>query len=745
MHMQKLRKLATPTGFKIGLLLTLLSLVIYSLGLPFLNMMELKAYDFHFRTRGPIAPGNEVAIVAIDEKSLDQLGRWPWPRARIAELIDKLGAYKAKVVAFDIVFSEPDYSSGASLFKDLQAKMSDRTARALLDVAAEVADNDGRLAASLARNPAVTMGYFFFVTKEEIKHRKERKGAEADYLIPSRFTSIRYLEKDVAQPRLPRALAVEQNIGRLAKSASSFGYFNINPDEDGTVRWVPLAMQYGTEFYPHLSLEAVRKYLGAPPLFINAAAYGVDSLQIGKTAVPTDQEGRLLINFRGPQKTFPYYSIADVLNGTVPAEALRDKIVLVGATAIGIYDMRVTPYSGTFPGVEIHANVIDNMLRGDSISRPEWIVLFDVAAILLIGLTLSVVMSRLTPVTATLCTVGLLAGYAVADQYVFTAWKIWLTEIYPAMTMVLVFGGITTYRILTEEKKKKEIKDAFSRYVAPSLVQDILKDPGKLVLGGEERRLTVFFSDIRGFTTISEGLQPQVLVRLINDYLTPMTDIILQNGGTVDKYMGDAIMAFWGAPIWQEDHGARAARTALEMMERLKELQREWEQRGIPKLDIGIGLSTGAVTVGNMGSHMRFDYTVMGDSVNLGSRLEGMNKEYGTHIIVPKYTYEEIKHEFILRQLDVIKVKGKNVPIKIYELMGRKGENGRLTEIAGEFEAGLHAYMAKDWDKAEEQFRKVQGISPDDGPARVFLGRVKLMRESDLPEDWDGVCVMKTK
>jgi adenylate cyclase len=313
------------------------------------------------------------------------------------------------------------------------------------------------------------------------------------------------------------------------------------------------------------------------------------------------------------------------------------------------------------------------------------------------------------------------------------------------MTMVLVFGGVTTYRILTEEKKKKEIRDAFSRYVAPSLVTDILKDPSRLVLGGEERRLTVFFSDIRGFTTISEGLTPPALVKLINDYLTPMTDIILKSGGTVDKYMGDAIMAFWGAPVWQEDHAVRAAKTALEMMEKLRLMQAEWEKQGIPRLDIGIGLSTGRLTVGNMGSHTRFDYTVMGDSVNLGSRLEGLNKEYGTHIIVPKFTYEDIKQEFILRQLDLIRVKGKKVPIKIYELMGRKDAGEKMREVAGLFEAGLQAYMRRDWDAAEANFRKTLAIAPGDGPSTVFLNRVKNMRETELPEDWDGVCVMKTK
>jgi len=745
MVLQKLKKLVAPSGFKIGLSITFLSLVIYFMGFPFLSMIEQKAYDLHFRSRGPVKPGNEVVIVGIDEKSVDLIGRWPWPRTRIAELIDRLNKYGAKVVAFDIVFAEPDDSSGAVALRDLQTKVRDRDALAAVETAALAADNDSRFAESLGKYGNAVLGYFFFTSREEIKHRKEKKGGATDYRIPSRYTSIRSLEQNTPPPPVPRAVAVEQNIPQLAKASTSFGYFNIIPDSDGTVRWVPLAFRFGDDIYPHLSIEAVRRYLDSPPLTINAAAYGVDSIQIGQLNIPTDEQGRMLINFRGPAKTFPHYSFVDVLNGTAPASAFKDKIVLVGATAIGIYDMRVMPFSGVFPGIEINATIIDNILRNDALTRPDWVAVFDIAAILLLGVSLSVVMARVRPLAATLITMTMLAAYAVVNEYIFVAWKIWLTAIYPSMTMVLVFGGVITYRIMTEEKKKKEIKNAFGRYVSPSLVNDILRDPAKLVLGGEERRLTVLFSDIRGFTTISESLEPQALVKLMNDYLTPMTDVVLETGGTIDKYMGDAIMAFWGAPVWQEDHQVRACNAALSMMERLTVLQKEWSGRGIPKIDIGIGLSTGKLTVGNMGSTTRFDYTVMGDSVNLGSRLEGMNKEYGTHIIVPKFTYEDVKDHFILRPLDAIKVKGKNVPIKIFELMGRKEAGDRLREVAGLFETGLQAYMCRDWDKAETYFKKTQEAAPGDGPAKVFLSRVKSLRETPLPDDWDGVCVMKTK
>ncbi len=741
---QRLKKLLTPSALKIGMLITFITIVVYAMDLPFFETMELRAYDLHFLTRGTIPPGNDVAIVSIDQKSIDALGRWPWPRYRIADLIDRLRFYGAKVVAFDVVFSEPDESSGIGVIRRIKDQFSGRDVRLAFETATREADNDAKLASALKKNPNVILGYFFFTSADDLNHVQSQSTKFAEYPIPSRFTSVRYLDEQIHQLRLPVALGVERNIPALAGSAEDFGYFNILPDRDGTVRWVPLAIQYNNEVFSHLSLEAVRKYLGSPPLILNAAEYGVDSILLGDRVVPTDERGRLLINYRGGEKTFPYYSASDVIAGAVPQTALKDKIVLIGATAIGIYDMRVVPYSGTFPGVEIHANIIDNILKGDSISRPDWIMLFDLAMIVLIGVLLSWIMPRVGPLFATIVTIVLVAGYVLINQFIFVHWKVWLTEVYPVFTIISVASGVTTYRFMTEEKNKRQIREAFSRYVSPTLVTAILKDPNKLVLGGEERRLTVFFADIRGFTTISEGLSPQALVKLINDYLSPMTDIILRNGGTVDKYMGDAIMAFWGAPVWQEDHAVRAAKTSLDMMDQLRVLQAQWAREGLPTIDIGIGLSTGRLTVGNMGSGLRFDYTVMGDSVNLGSRLEGLNKEYGTHIIVPKYTYEDIKNEFVLRELDRIRVKGKKVPIHIFELMGMKGDQ-RLSEIAAAFEAGLAAYRRKKWDVAIARFQETLAKNPGDGPSRTFLTRIENLKQLDLPADWDGVYTMTRK
>lgn len=735
--------LFNPAGSKIGLLATILSLIIYSIGIPFFYVMELKAFDFHLNYREKIKPGNDIIIVAIDEKSLDRLGRWPWPRTRIAELIDKLKAYGAKVVAFDMVFSEPDESSGINTIRKLKRKLkhAGTGTTSVIEAVEKEADNDLRLSAALRKNPSVILGYFFFTTGEEIKHRKNA----TDYLIPSRYASIRYIGKGALVPEILTAAGVEGNIGIISDAAEEFGYFNVIPDSDGTVRGAQLAIKYGDDLYPPLSIEAVRKYLDSPPLILNVAEYGIDSINIGDKTIPTDEKGKLLINFRGPAKTFPHYSFSDVLEGAVPADALRDKIVLVGATATGIYDLRVVPLAGTFPGVEIHANIIDNILQGDFIHRPDWVAIFDVLTVILLGILLSIVIPRTRAVSSALLTVALIVVYIVLNDYIFNYWRVWLTEVYPIFTIILTSGSVIVFQFMTEEREKRKIGKAFSHYVAPVLVTEIMKDPNKLVLGGEEKRLTVLFSDIRDFTSLSENLKPQVLVKLMNDYLTPMTDIVLKNGGTVDKYMGDAIMAFWGAPVWQEEHAVKACRAALEMLKKLDELRVVWERAGIPNLDVGIGLSTGKLTVGNMGSNTRFAYTVMGDSVNLGSRIEGLNKEYGTHIIVPKFTYEDVKEQFVLRQLDVIKVKGKDIAVSIYELMGDAADGKVFKEIAGLFESGLGSYMRKDWDKAEEYFHEVLKFRPNDGPSNVFLSRIKLLRETGVPHDWDGVFVMTKK
>jgi len=743
--MRLLKKIIAPTGWKLGLIATFAGIVIYWTGIPFFQLMELKAYDLHFFARGPVAPGNEVVIAAIDEKSLNAYGRWPWPRTRMAELLTSLKDNDAAIVAFDIVFPYEDESSGISAIRSLKRQFkADARVYSTLKTLEKKADNDANLVAALRDSETAILGYYFFLSKGEI----DFQGGQGDgggYFTNSAFNMVRPIDDTEIEPDYMTAAGAKENLSAIAEAAHNYGFFNIVPDDDGVVRWAPLAIKYDDTLYPHLSLSAVRAYLGGTPLILNVAAYGVDSIQTGGLTIPTNEHGNLTINYRGPGKTFPHYSIVDIIGGAVPKENLKGKIVLVGATATGIYDMRATPFSATFPGVEVHANIIDNILHSDYISRPDWVMAFDTLVILLTGILLSVAIPRMRPVYATLLAVALILVFITVNGAIFNYWRIWTAEVYPVFSMVLVSSAVTTFQFMTEEKKKRELRGAFSQYVSPALVNELIKNPERLTLGGEERRITVLFSDIRGFTTISEGLKPAELVKLINGYLTPMTDLVMKNAGTIDKYMGDAIMAFWNAPLDQPDHPRIACRTALDMLKKLAEMKDVWESFGIKKFDIGIGLSTGKAIVGNMGSSMRFDYTVMGDTINLGSRLEGLNKEYGTHIIVPKYTCLDVRDEFALRELDYVRVKGKDHPIQIFELMGYRTDSASL-KLANLFEQGLTAYRHKLWTMAGDFFNQALALKPDDGPSRIFLARVAHLRDDEtLPQDWDGVFVMTKK
>lgn len=742
----KIKWIFKPSGFKIGLLITFCSLVIYAAGIPFFHMMELKAFDLHLLERGETEPGPVVSLITIDEKSIDTLGRWPWPRKKLAELVESLKDSGARVIAFDIVFSEPDQSLYLGLLNRITKDKDDRLKELLplLEKVERESGGDRALSAVVKENSSVILGYFFFLTEDEISHLEIEPEADPSRVGGNPYV-VRRLKASVPDPALPKAVGVEVNIPEIAQAAVDLGYFNNIPDPDGIVRRVPLVISYGKAAFPHLAVESVRKYLNAPNPVLNVADYGLESIDIGELRVPVDERGYLIINYRGPQKTFPHYSFVDVLSGKVPPETFKNKIVLVGATATGISDMRAAPFAGSFPGVEIHANTIDTILKGDFIYRPDWVVLIDIFAILIPGILLSVVLPRLQAIPAALVTLGLALFYIVLNSLAFSRMGLWLIEIYPVFTIFFVSGSVMVFQYMSAEKKRRLIREAFSHYVAPSLVNEITKNPESLMLGGEERRLSVLFSDIRGFTSIAEGLSPHVLVRLMNSYFTPMTDVILAKGGTIDKYMGDSIMAFWGAPVWQPDHARLACSAALKMRETLFELKDVWRGMRIRELDIGIGISTGPLTVGNMGSSTRFDYTVIGDTVNLGSRLESLNKVYGTRIIVPKYTYEDVKDEFIFRELDFIRVKGKKLPIKIYELMGEKDGGENLKKVAEVFSMGLEAYRQADWKSAETYFTTVLEFAPGDGPAKTFLSRVGTLKTLGVPDDWDGIFIDMNK
>ena len=486
-----------------------------------------------------------------------------------------------------------------------------------------------------------------------------------------------------------------------------------------------------------------------------------------KSNIPIDEGGRFLINYRGPAKTFPHYSIAEILNDKdyvtasvfdgkklverkiKKTEAFNNKIAVFGATAIGIFDLRNTPFSSVFPGVEIHANVIDNILQGDFLTRTDEIDMYEFLLILVSGILLSIAFIKLTALLAALLTVGTLFLYWYIDQTYFFSAGTWVHIVIPSFEVLTIYFSVNLFKYMTEERQKRQIKGAFQQYVAADVVNEMLKDPEKLQLGGQKREITILFSDIRGFTTISEGLEPQELGKFLNMYLSPMTDIVIENLGTIDKYMGDAIMAMFGAPVVNDGHATLGCTTALKMMAGLNALRDEWKEKEYPDsiagMDIGIGLNSGFATVGNMGSTQIFDYTCMGDNVNLGSRLEGINKEYKTNIIISEYTNKMVENKgMITRPIDLVAVKGKKLPVEIYELLGEGNVSQQMKDKKGLFTEGFLLYKKQEWDKAIAKFQESVKAA-DDPTAKIFIERCEEYKQDSPGDDWGGVHVMKTK
>ena len=561
----------------------------------------------------------------------------------------------------------------------------------------------------------------------------------------SEYKSISYSSEEAKLAPLIEVASPQSNIRLISETTGYSGYFNMFPDQDGVVRWLPAVLKCRESLYVPLSIAAVGAFLDKQ-LSIRIYEYGVGKLYIGDLAVPVDEIGQIIVNYRGPAKTFPHIPVTDILKETADINLIKDKIVVVGATAVGIYDLRVTPFSNVFPGLEIHANVIDSILSKDFIYYPRWTYLFNIFAIIIAGLLLGIAVPRTGIAAGTAFFIVQLVGYVFLCFMLFYM-KGWILNlIYPLIVMLIVYLSITLSRYMAESKQKKFIRDAFSTFLAPSVVQQLIESPEKLNLGGQEREITAFFSDVQGFTSIAEKLSPKEIVDLLNEFLTEMTDILLEYEGTLDKFEGDAIIAFFGAPNDLPNHSEVACRACIKMQKKLEVLRTRWTSENRPALKMRIGLCSGNAIVGNMGSKNRMDYTMMGDTVNIAARLEGVNKIYGIYTIMSDTTFVAAGNGIVTREIDLIYVVGRKEPIAIYELIGYPEDvNDKMRTTLELYEKGLAAYRIQDWDLAIKQFMSALDLSIDDGPSKTMLARCNEYKIDPPGKDWNGAYTIKTK
>jgi adenylate cyclase len=674
----------------------------------------------------------------------------------------------------DIFFPYHDPTASSTVLKQMKEQLTakglpfDEAAFGKVQEIAGQTDSDAQFAEALKKCGNVTLGHEFFDSEDQQAGLDPATIAEYnDVLGYQAYPQIRKITSQgrfrfyVEHPEYPGlqfdAKGVLPNLRMFADAAKYSGFINSYADEDGTFRRMPLIMRYPEKvktqleenFFPSLAVQTTRQYLQAGPdsTIFYFGPLGPDHLEIGNIILKPNISGEMLVNYAGIEKSYPTYTYSDVTEGKLPAEDFKDKIIYVGITAAGIVsDIRPTAYQKQgYPGVEIHANVTDNILNNNFMKRGPLEETANMGMVLMAGVFMGLIFVIMP---ATVSWVALVGALALMLSYIYTqfAWHgRWLDVVIPVFTMVGNFVGIVSYRVIFEEREKRKVRGAFGMYVHPGLIGQMLKDPGLLRLGGEEVEMTVMFSDVRGFTSISEKLTPTQLVELLNEYLTAMSDTIMTSWGTVDKYEGDAIMAFWGRPYPQTDHAFRACTACLNQVVQLNELNAKWKSEGKQELNIGIGLNTGPMVVGNMGSTKRFNYTVMGDAVNLGSRLEGQNKEYGTRIIISETTYAQVKDQFVCRELDLIRVKGKNKPVAIFELMATAEDAKKWEPLVQVFSDGLKAYRRGKFGQALEIFEDILSAYPSDGPAKVFARRSKLYAEEPPMGVWDGVFTATSK
>lgn len=718
----------------------------YEIG--FIDRLDTIFYDTKLRLTMPRQVDDRIVILDIDEKSLGEIGRWPWGRDRVAQLVSKLfDEYGIVLLGFDVVFAEPDESSGLKVLERLgKSELKDNGAfQSVLQGLRPQLSYDERLAQTLKGRPVV-LGYYLSGQSDGVS-----SGSLPPPVLPAGSFAGRNLPLTVWN-------SYGGNLAEFQQAALSGGHFNPLIDFDGISRRVPLLVEYNGEYYEALSLAILRALFNQPkvvPWFpegqwsSNKDYQGMEAIDLpidrGTLSIPVDANAAALIPYRGHQGSFRYFSISDILADRIQPGALKGKIVLIGTTAPGLLDLRATPVGEAYPGVEIHANLIAGMLDGVIKHKPSYMLGAEVILLLLAGTAMVFLMPQLSPLWATLASLLLLLSILMMDIMFWQYGNLVLPLGASVLMILTLFALNMSYGYFVESRTKRQFTELFGQYVPPELVEEMSRAPESYSMEGRKDELSVLFSDVRGFTTISEGLGPDELVRLMNEYLLVMTEVIRKHRGTLDKYIGDAIMAFWGAPVSNAQHARNAVLAAMQMQAAMPALNKAFASKGWPEIRIGVGINTGEMTVGDMGSAVRKAYTVMGDAVNLASRLEGITKQYGVGILVGESTRQAIK-DIVFREVDRVQVKGKEEPVAIYEPVGMEGEIDKsVHEEMKLWNQALRHYRAQDWDQAEVDLLNLGRMAPHKALYTKYMDRVAHLRKAPPEPDWTGVWKFESK
>jgi adenylate cyclase len=721
------------------------------LHIGFLQRLDDIIYDARVRATMPRTLDDRIVIVDLDEKSLQEIGRWPWSRNRLAEMVDDLfDRQKATVVGFDIVFAEPDDSSGLPRLRQLaQGELRDAPGfAAKIDQLKGSLDYDALFAKSLKGRPVV-LGYYF----------TSDRGGHTSGVLPSPV-----MDKGNLQGRPITFVhwnGYGSNMEQFVRAAPVGGFFNPVADADGLLRSAPLVSEYNGQYYESLALAVFRMAIGSPPVepgfpqdkFVSRTYQSLDSIKLPlgnqSVSIPVAEGVIAWIPFRGPGGpaggSYRYVSASDIVNHKLPPETLKGKIVLVGTTAPGLQDFRATPVSETYPGVEAHANLISGFLDGRTAVKPDYAKGYDVIVLLVAGLALAFGLPLLSATRAVILSASVIVVVGALNTYLYAAEGLILPLGAALVMCITAFALNMSYGYFVESRSKRELANLFGTYVPPELVDEMVKDPESYSMEATNKELTVMFCDMRGFTKMSEKMEPTQLQELLNAVFNRLTDIIRSNRGTIDKYMGDCVMAFWGAPVELPNHAHLAVKTAMEMANAVRKINEEHRAKGVLEIGIGIGLNTGTMCVGDMGSELRRAYTVIGDSVNLGSRLEGLSKVYGVDIVVSETT-RKAAPDFAWQELDRVRVKGKEQAVAIFWPLAPadRVEKPHQEELKA-WAAFLKAYRAQDWDQCDVQMLNLQRMNPKKYLYELYSERVASMRLLPFDPGWDGATNFETK